>query len=278
MIRHLLIFISVAFLIQCSPGMDADHVASDTQQDLHTEDPADVEQTPPPSPLDESKISLDAEGEAFQASIKSRLLNSRYMEKNCRDLNQWMNWSKVPMKWCRYSTGGQNAEVLMLNPGPRRLTQWLASACRRHSRSPSSCMTKTFNHVMNQSGAQFPVAGVVIEDMDGNGRGNAYAFRNGVTVQVAAFGTATESKLTDAQIARSFTDQPLRTYSYGRISSTTRDQLTRYAKSVGLEIPTLGTSGEQKNIFNEVTGNLYLAAWSGATNHLISAWVFAQGY
>lgn len=277
MTKHILLILLAVVLVQCSPGMDADHIASDANQDL-LQTPVPAPGPPPSSVKDDAQVSLDSEAESFSASIKSRLLGSRYMEKNCHDLNQWMSWSKVPMKWCRYKSGGQNAEVLMLNPGPRRLTQWIFTACRKHSRSVAACSTKTFNHIMAQSGAQFPVAGVVIEDMDGNGRGNAYAFRNGVTVQIAAFGTATETLITDAQISKSFTDVPLRTYSYARVASTTRDQLTRYAASVGLKIPALGSSGEQKNVFNEVTGSLYLNAWSSSTNHLISAWVFAQGF
>lgn len=45
---------------------------------------------------------------------------------------------------------------------------------------------------MGQSGAQFPVAGVVFEDMDGTGQ-RIYPFRNGVTVRVAGLPFATRA-------------------------------------------------------------------------------------
>jgi hypothetical protein len=243
---------------------------------------------PTPPPVSSSKvvpdqdIALSAAADAFAKSIATRLANSRYMEKNCVDVATWNEWVDLPMKRCRYSSSGQTAEVLMLNPGPRRLAMWLEDACAAFSSSVSTCMTSTFNHIMGQSGAQFPVAGIVIEDMDGNGKGNLYCFRNGVTVQIPSFGTATESKATETWIANSFTDKPSKTYSYARPVSATRSQLNSYAQAQGFlgdEIPMLSTSassGAASNLFNEVTGDLYREAWYSKQNHVIRAWVHSN--
>lgn len=229
-------------------------------------------------PVDDAKISLDTYGQNFQAAKANALKSSHYMEQNCTSVTTWNEWKNLPMKRCRYSSDGQTAEVLMLNPGPRRLTQWLEEACGELAENFDACVKGAFNQILYQSGGQFPVAGIVIEDMDGNGRGNAYAFRNGVTVQVAAFGTATENTVTQSMIDRSFTDAPIKTYSYGRPISVTREQLTAYAKHVGLSIPTLGASSGRDNSFNTVVGDLYRQAWRSSKNHVLRAWIYAQGY
>lgn len=229
-------------------------------------------------PTEDSKIKLDSYGESFSASIASKLKGSHYMEQNCTGVTTWNDYKNLPMNRCRYSSDGQTVEVLMLNPGPRRLTQWLEEACGSLAGNFSQCVQKSFNQILYQSGGQFPVAGIVIEDMDGNGRGNAYAFRNGVTVQIAAFGTATESKITQSQIDRSFTDAPSKTYSYGRPISVTRTQIYNYAQAHGLKIPSLGTSSAETNNFNLVVGDWYRQAWRSSQNHVLRAWIYAQGY
>lgn len=229
-------------------------------------------------PTDDSKIALDSYGESFQASIASKLKNSHYMEQNCTSVTTWNEYKNLPMQRCRYSSDGQTVEVLMLNPGPRRLTLWLEEACGSLAGNFSQCVQKSFNQILYQSGGQFPVAGIVVEDMDENGKGNAYAFRNGVTVQISAFGTATESRISQSQIDRSFTDAPIKTYSYARPISATRTQLADYARAHGLSIPSLGTSSAETNNFNTLVGDWYRQAWRSSQNHVIRAWVYAQGY
>lgn len=282
----LILFITVYSLITVGCAGAADAIPStsqESQNDDHPVDPApEFPATPPPEeetprgPLLDSEIELDSYGESFQAKIATKLQNARYMEKNCGNVSTWNEWENFPMKWCRYRSNGQNAEVLMLNPGPRRLTQWLEEACGSFAGNFDNCMNKAFNQILYQSGGQFPVAGVVIEDMDGDNRGNAYAFRNGVTIQVAAFSTATESIISDSQISRAFTDPAIKTYTYGRPISLTREQLTSYARDNGLQIPTLGSSSQRLNVYNEVLGDLYRKAWYSSQNHIIRAWVYAQ--
>lgn len=246
---------------------------------------AEPEPQPEPEPtpvepawLPESKIKLDAYGENFQAGIASPLANAKYMARNCVAAKGFTAWKDLPLERCSYRSGGQNAEVVMLNPGPRRLTAWLQDACKDLAKDTTLCMEKTYKQILYQSGAQFPVGGVVIEDMDGNGKGNAYAFRNGVTIRVAAFATATETLLTATQVARSYTDAASATYSYARPVSVTREQMTRYASAVKLTIPVLGASSERKNNYNELIGQLYRDSWSSNRSHVIRAWVYNQGF
>lgn len=232
----------------------------------------------PSTPIPDQDIKLDTFGEQFQKSIATRLEQSRYMEKNCQSVSSWSTWKDLPMKWCRYQTKGQSAEVLMLNPGPRRLTQWLQDACSSLSGNFNNCMEKSFKQILYQSGGQFPVAGVVIEDMDGNGKGNAYAFRNGVTIRVSAFSTGTEQILSSSLVSRAFTDPAMYTYTYGRPISITREQLSSYGRAHGLDLPNLGSSSERKNIYNEVMAELYQNAWHSQRNHILRAWIYAQNF
>lgn len=257
----------------------------ENQEQTDGETPTDPQPEPEPEPeeptsswLPDEKIPLDAFGENFQAGIASPLARAKYMERTCVAATGFSAWEDLPLRRCKYSSMGQSVEVVMLNPGPRRLTAWLQDACKDLAKDYSLCMEKTYKHIIYQSGAQFPVGGVVIEDMDGNGRGNAYAFRNGVTIRIAAFSTGTESILSATQVARSYTDAASATYSYARPVSVTREQLTRYASASKLAIPALGTSSERKNVFNEVIGQFYRDSWKTNKSHILRAWVYAQGF
>lgn len=225
----------------------------------------------------DEKVALDSYGESFSKSIATQLKNSHYMEKNCVSDFSFADYGDLPVQRCSYTLNGQKAQVAMLNPGPRRLTAWLIEACSALSSNLQNCVQKSYNQILNQSGAQFPISGIVIEDMDGNGAGNAYAFREGVTVRVPSFGTGTESLVTSSQIAASFTDDPMYAYGYGRPISVTRPQLQTYASSVGLNIPNLGTSDQRLNIFYVVIGQLYRDSWVTGRSDIVRAWVKAQG-
>ena len=225
---------------------------------------------------DDSKVSLDSYGESFSRSIATQLKNSHYMEGNCKADTSFAAYGNLPVERCSYSLDGQKAEVSMLNPGPRRLTAWLVEACTALSSNLQNCVQKSYDQILNQSGAMFPVAGIVIEDMDQNGMGNAYAFREGVTVRVPSFSTATESLLTTTQIQNSFTDAPMYTYSYGRPISVTRTQLANYSTQFGLGLPYLGNSTDRDNAFNVAVGQLYRQAWLTGKNHIIRAWILGN--
>jgi hypothetical protein len=198
------------------------------------------------------------------------------MEESCSVKLDFSGWEKFPIHYCRYRSDGQTAEVAMLNPGPRQLTQWIQNACEAYSANLARCMDKTFRHILGQSSGQFPVTGIVVKDMDGNSKGNLYVFRNGVTVLIDTIETGSETPLTKKQQANSFIAQVRQTYSYARPVSLSREQMTAYAQIEKIQIPDLGTSSERKNNWNEVVRLLYQQAWGQEANHLIRAWVFSQ--
>lgn len=221
----------------------------------------------------DAAVKLDATGEAFAASIATGLRNSRYMEDDCRADLSWPLYGDLPVIRCKYGLGGQKAEVVMLNPGPRRLTAWLSDACRGLNENLTTCMNRGYRQIIYQSGGQFPITGVVLEDMSGNGKGEAFAFREGVTVRISTFGTGTESIISSSQVEKAMTATAMYTYSYGRPISVTREQMTAYAKKEGLKIPTLGASSERKNSFHTLIGQQYRESWRTGRSHILRAWL-----
>lgn len=239
------------------------------------EEPEDPVKPPPVGGNDwsDAAVKLDATGEAFASSIANGLKASRYMEDECRDDRSWPLYGDLPVIRCKYGLGGQRAEVVMLNPGPRRLTQWLADACQGLNENLTTCMNRGYRQILHQSGGQFPVTGVVLEDMSGNGKGEAFAFREGVTIRISTFGTGTESIISASQVQAAMTATAMYTYTYGRPISVTRDQMTTYARKEGLTIPVLGTSSERKNNWHVLIGEMYRDSWKTGRSHILRAWL-----
>lgn len=199
--------------------------------------------------------------------------SSRYMEQNCV-ATTYPGWEELPLKECTYSVKGANdpvkktAKVIMLNAEPDQLARWVVSTCIEVVGDASNKCTKALgNHIIGQSGAQFPVAGIVFEDLlPENGKFEVFAFRNGVTVRVNGvthLGTAQPSA---AEIEKSLHGEVTSTFKYARIQSTTREQ---YQANGG----TLTVTG---NAWNEVNRDLYKAAWGQDRNELMVAWAKAN--
>lgn len=96
------------------------------------------------------------------------------------------------IQYCRYSAGGTEAEVLMLNPSPQRVAQWTISACQKAlARSMTDRATWVWKNIFVRSGTQFAIAGAVIEPADSPcsplakpGQIVGCIFRDGVAVRL----------------------------------------------------------------------------------------------
>ena len=121
--------------------------------------------------------------------------------------------------------------------------------------------------IVGQSGAQFPIAGIVFEDiLPENGKFEVFAFRNGVTVRVTGvthLGTAQPSA---AEIEKSLSGEVSTTLRFARIQSTTREQYLANG----------GTRTVTGNAWNEVSRDLYKAAWGHNRNEMMVAWARAN--
>ena len=203
-----------------------------------------------------------------------RLLKSRYMEKNCTPTT-YPGWEGFPLQHCTYEVHDQDgrtksAEVIMLNPSPDQLARWIVDACQKvcGELKPED-LRKVFKHVLGQSGGQFPVAGVVYEDIiPADGTYEAYCFRNGVTVKIEGLEHRTTATLNAEQIQRSLHGKVAHVFRYGRIQSTTPGQYKRNGGA--LEV---GTDESPGPLWPDAIRQAYQAAWGQDRNELMEAWV-----
>jgi len=195
--------------------------------------------------------------------------SSRYMEQNCEPAT-YPGWDGLPLQKCTYNVKGsadpakKTAQVIMLNASPEQLARWVVSTCVEVTGGAAvRCTRNLSRHIIGQSGAQFPVAGIVFEDiLPEDGREEVYAFRNGVTVRVAGVTHRGTQQPTPDQIEKSLNGQVTSTFQFARIQSTTRDQY----RANGGDRPVLNLA------WLEVTRDLYKAAFGNDRNELMIAW------
>ena len=210
---------------------------------------------------------LDREVRMFTA-----LVRHRYMEGTCRDTT-YSGWEGFPLKACSYGVrdrraGAKRATVVLLNPSPQQLARWVLSACLEVKHTTAvTCTRKLRRRIIAQSGAQFPIAGLVLEDMDGDGVWSMYAFRDGVTCVVQGVANGSTEVPTPFHLAQALGAPVTRVKVYARIAGTTREE---YRKNGG--VVDVGTSRNQKPAWRAVVRDLYQKAWRNDRNELLVAW------
>lgn len=157
------------------------------------------------------------------------------------------NYEGYPVRLYEYSTGKdvqtgvqKKGKVYMLNPTAEKLATWIATAVwKAKGDTDTDAMAAVLKHIQLQSGAQFPVCGIVYEDMDNSGY-YPYLFKDGVTVYAADRSKwATENpahpgnySCTDDQLNYDVkvTNNDLNTYTgtYARICGTLREDYKAY--------------------------------------------------
>ena len=167
-----------------------------------------------------------------------QLLSRAYMaEKLIGETRSLPGWEGFNVRLYEYRTGRdvrtgapKTGRVYLLNPEPERLARWIATTCLEVKGSLGFEYTdRLLRWIRGQSGAQFPVRGVVYEAMERPGRYEPYVFKDGVTVYVADNARfPADGHCTPEQLAfyLTLTDADLkpRTGRYARICSTTREQ------------------------------------------------------
>ncbi|MCC6521664.1 MAG: hypothetical protein IT373_03285 [Polyangiaceae bacterium] len=184
-------------------------------------------------------------------------------------------WEGYPVRRCRYAIGGVTAEVELLDVGPARIARWIVGACRTVGAAElATCAEKLRRHVELVSSYLFPVAGVVLEDLDPTEPGvEGYAFRDGVTVKVEGFDNGKGGQPTDAAIAAALHAPPREAMRYARLQSTTREQ---YRKNGGTVDVGTSAAGERKLAWLEVVRASVRAAWDAPSHELMVAWARAH--
>jgi hypothetical protein len=197
----------------------------------------------------------------------------RYMEGDCRPVS-YPGWESFPVQECTYGVKGRRdtarktAKVVMLNPSSDQLARWVVATCVEVTgRARLRCTGALGRHIIGQSGAQFPVAGIVFEDIiPADGVFEVYAFRDGVTVRVRGVNHRGTAQPTAEEIEKSLSGFVLSTGRYARIQGTTREQYRANGGSKDVNgLAWLGVSRE-----------LYQAAWGQERNELMIAWARAN--
>ncbi len=103
----------------------------------------------------------------------SNLLEHAYMAQTLIATTDTLpGWEGFPVKLYEYKTGNdlytgqpKTGKVYLLNPAPEKLAMWIVTTCWEVKHSVDYKYTdKVFQTIRGQSGAQFPVKGVVYED------------------------------------------------------------------------------------------------------------------
>jgi hypothetical protein len=104
------------------------------------------------------------------------VVSSRYLEGKdaCKELLGVKGYESFPVIECSYSSNGRSspgwpalrARVRLLEPSAAQLALWTVHACRVNGKTTATmgaCIDKVVSHIKGQNGAQFPVAGTVVE-------------------------------------------------------------------------------------------------------------------
>ena len=161
---------------------------------------------------------------------------------------------------------------------PERLARWIATTCLEVKGSLGFEYTdRLLRWIRGQSGAQFPVRGVVYEAMERPGRYEPYVFKDGVTVYVADNARfPADGHCTPEQLAfyLTLTDADLkpRTGRYARICSTTREQY----KAAGGRDEVGDSDSDRRLAWLDTVRRLYRRAMKSDRNELMIAWAKAN--
>ncbi|MCA1591830.1 MAG: hypothetical protein LC754_04085, partial [Acidobacteria bacterium] len=217
--------------------------------------------------------------ERVKTKFATKLQAARYMEENCEPATR-AGYEGLPLIKCNYAVrdhGGarKSATVILLDAPIEQLARWVVQTCllvKGNANAP--CTDKLFNHILQQSGGQFPVAGIVFEDiLPEDGVNEIYCFRDGVTARVGGVPHRGTAQPTMEQINLCLNGEVQSSFVFARIQGTTREEYRANGGTVDV-----GSSevGKRKLEWLGVSRDLYKAAWGQDRNELMIAWARAN--
>lgn len=228
-------------------------------------------------PKDYLTVIIQQNSKWVTAEVKRHINGNRYMEGDSIGVSTTLKgWEGVPVTLYRYKVRDTKqspwkyAEVYLADASFERIARWVISACwlTRH-KVTKALVDQTLINIDTMSNAQFPVMGIVYENMDGKGE-KPWLFMDGVTVFPKAplsMGVLSQSVIDSCT---HLSADRLKTFSgtYGRIASTTREQYYQNGgkKNVG------HTKSDRNMAWLEVVRDLYKKALSSDENELLTAW------
>ena len=220
-------------------------------------------------------VIADTKVSEIEIAVKNSL--DFYMDEECVSNRTYPKWEEFPVQFCSYGVTDldgtrKTASVFLLNPTAKQAAAWIKTACQNSS-EVNNCHTYLIKRIKKASGYQFPVAGVVYEDLfdkAGNRKSDgvyeAYCFRDGVTVKVVGFEHRKTEKLSSQDIQTCLDGAPQSALQYARIHNGTRGDYTRSGGVVDV-----GSSEKQRLVWLEVVQQSYQAAWNSNSYSLLNA-------
>lgn len=224
------------------------------------------------SALGQTTTTVESEVARLAEKFGSRMVNARYMERGDCTETTWPGWEGYPTKLCSYEVTDRDgtrkpAKVVLLNPSPEQVARWVVTAVRETTGTISpEDNDRLYHHVICQSGGQFPVAGIVYEDMTGSGVHKIYCFRNGVTVHIEGVPPAGGEVPTPEQLDLALTGTITCVRRYARIQSTSPGEYSAYGGTVDV-----GTDTTPTLAWPEVIRKSYQDAWTSDSYELMTA-------
>lgn len=228
--------------------------------------------------------SLEAVSERCAGTLKAAYMAEKYLGTRYNV----PGWEGFPVEHYEYYTGvdinakvQKRGTVLMLNPSAEKLAKWIITAVYDATGAIRyEDLEKVRKFITWQSGAQFPVKGVVYEAMYTPGDYYPYIFKDGVTVYMAdeARHKAQDQHPSD-ELLDFYTDtmsnEHLKDYTgrYARISSTTREM---YYKAGGKDKVGKSDDGQRDTAWLATVAKNYQRAWKSDRNFLIYAWALSN--
>jgi len=217
--------------------------------------------------------------EDLTAEFDSLLKKVRYMESGDGKPVTVPGWEGLPTKRYTYSVKDKDgttksADVILLDPTAHQIATWIVQAITevKGAYDPTAGR-QAFKNVIDQSGGQFPVAGVVYEDIiPADGVNEAYCFRDGVTVEVEGVKHRETAILTPTEIEASINGPVKRVFTYARVQSTSPAMWI--AAGGGKDV--LGADGKPTGRWRTVIREEFTKAWTADRNALMVAWVRAN--
>ena len=218
---------------------------------------------------------------------ESRLLASRYMERGEGRPVVVPGWEGFDTKRYTYSVKDKDgttktADVIMLNPSAGQIATWIVQAITEAKGSyTDEAGDRFFRHVIGQSGGQFPVAGIVFEDiLPADGAYEIFCFRDGVTVAVEGVTHRGTTQPTPQEIEASISGKVTRVYRYARVCSTSPEMALAWKASAGNAADAAPddviSDSKPTAAWQHYIRQSYQQAWRSARNVLFVAWAKAQ--
>jgi hypothetical protein len=197
--------------------------------------------------------------DVISGRVEKEVIGARYMEqKLIRTTDTLKGWEGINISLYEYTVndktkGDLTTEVYMLNPDSKKLAAWIISGCVLTTNKLEKKSTDfIIKSVKNASGGQFPVLGIVYEDMDGKGF-YPYCFKDGVTVHLKDRSVINISAINSENIKG--------TGEFARIISTTRKQYKKKYGNIDLKDMNwlVVVKKEYKEAMNSTANNLFIA-------------------